>query len=138
MISDFIEERLDLMLAHPKNWGTAEAYELQVLLLLELRLYVDSSYESINSLRIIQDQYSEFLTSGFPNLGPRPLSAITEDTATIARSLDAFRQSISVTCHNFAHAEPEPTSPMAPQELGSDVDVKSGSIATMPREQKAA
>ena len=66
MISDFIEERLDLMLAHPKNWGTAEAYELQVLLLLEMRLHVDSAHENIDSLRAIQDQYVEFLTSAFP------------------------------------------------------------------------
>jgi hypothetical protein len=66
-------------------WGSCEAYELQVLLLLELRFF-PGHREKLTEL------YVAFLSPLYPDLGSRPLSALQRvDLGRIARILTAFR-----------------------------------------------
>ena len=136
-ILNFIDERLDLMLAHPQSWGGAEAFELQVLLLLELRQVVRADVEvsTQSSLRLLLDEYSAFLRPLFPELGPRPLSSELDDPSAIATPLGQFRESLA---HEPSIARVLPPPPPAPTDLGLDVLVGvEGEEAVMPRKAAA-
>lgn len=138
-ITSFIDERLDLMLAHPEHWGGAEAFESQVLLLLELREVVDAETEisSQSSLRQLLDGYVAFLRPLFPDLGPRPLSTIVNDLVPIATALGQFRAFLAEHTRqpNVGDAE---SPPPAPLDLGSDVVVDDDETkAVMPRKAAA-
>ena len=139
-ISNFVEERLDLMLAHPENWGSAESFELQVLLLLEIRKALDSPVQlsGQHSLRQLLDVYAGFLRPKFPDLGPRPLSAlIPEDLSAIAVALQQFREALSAAGDGEASAVDVSSSPPpAPERLGDDVRVDAVT-AGMPRKAAA-
>ncbi len=128
MPTDFVDERLDRMLERPKNWGAAEAFELQVLLLLEVRRNLEGGPGGQASLIAIHDDYAAFLKAQFPELGPRPLCSITPDVEVIADALKGFRASLTT---REAKALPGGI-PLAPESLGIDVDVRER-IATMPR-----
>lgn len=66
-------------------WGSCEAYELQVLLLLELRFF-PGGRQALTKL------YTAFLSPLYPELGARPLSVLQRvDLGRIARILTAFR-----------------------------------------------
>jgi len=87
---EFVNGRLDAMLTHPLNWGGAEAFELQVLLLLELREFLRNPNSPSSHL----ERYSAFLRASHSDLGPRPLSAVSDDIETIAQLLGQFRESL--------------------------------------------
>lgn len=90
-----LDERLDAMLnLRPKLWGSAEAYELQVLLLLELR-FTGILHPDAQNSSAMNERYSSFLRRSFTEACCRPLSAITDDFNLIARLLSAFRQSLA-------------------------------------------
>lgn len=74
------EARIDAMLAHPHYWGGAEAYELQLLLAMEFA-----------EERNVQQDYSVFLAGTRPEVGARPLSAVTSDLEEIASAMRDFR-----------------------------------------------
>jgi hypothetical protein len=130
VIAEFIDARLDEMLSHPLNWGGAEAFELQVLLLLELRQFLRGGSAPSPSLRTHLDAYSSFLRMRFPALGPRPLSAVSSDAEEIARHLEEFRASLSVPGEGPSVA----SAPPAPDSLGIDVEV----TAEEPTKPRAA
>jgi hypothetical protein len=136
-IADFIDARLDAMLAHPRQWGDPESFELLALLLLELRQVVLSAepVSQSQSLRSHLDTYSTFLRQRHPELGARPLSAISEDLELIARSLRDFQIATDAAQHAGAHAAS--LVPLAPKTLGSDVEVNNPT-PTKPREEEAA
>lgn len=80
-----LDRRLDIMLhLRPELWGSPEAYELQVLLLLELR-FVSSNASGIT------ERYSAFLRPSFPNIGCGMLSSLTDDFSVLSETLSAFR-----------------------------------------------
>ena len=70
-------------------WGGVEAYELQVLLLLEI-LHVHAGGLDLDVLSIAL-RYVDFLRPRHPELGPRPLSASGYTHEAIAAELRAFR-----------------------------------------------
>lgn len=127
-IAEFIDARLDAMLSHPLNWGGAEAFELQVLLLLELRQFLHSPSEPSSSLRAHLDQYTHFLRARRPDLGARPLSVVSDDHELIAQHLEAFRLAIRSVPATTPASEPLP----APESLGTDVEVTPDE-PTLPR-----
>ena len=129
-IIEFIESRLDAMLSHPLNWGGAEAYELQVLLLLELRQFARTPATTPSiSLRLHLDAYSKFLRLSRPELGPRPLSAVSDDVESIAQRMQEFSASLTPT------TIPSTIDfPAAPETLGEDVEV----VAYQPTKPRAA
>ncbi len=129
-IEEFIDGRLDAMLAHPEHWGDAEAFEMQVLLLLELRQFLRAPASPSQSLRMQTDLYSDFIRARYPEVGPRPLSAAGYEASSIAHCMEQFRTFSSTP----APAEPPPA---APDGLGLDVDVSQDNT-TMPRAQKEA
>lgn len=131
-IADYIEQRLDQMLARPLNWGGAEAFELQVLLLLELRDVLRAASVGSVSLRAHLDRYTTFLRTRRSDLGPRPLSAVTDDLELIARLLEEFRTLDGSLQHVRTSADPENDVPSAPTNLGLDVSVDPID-PTMPR-----
>jgi hypothetical protein len=90
-----LDGRLDAMLnIRPKLWGSPEAYELQVLLLLELR-FAGVLHPHAQNTRAINERYSTFLRRSFTEAGCRPLSSITDDFILIAQTLSAFRRSLA-------------------------------------------
>lgn len=101
-ILEFIDARLDAMLAHPLAWGGAESFELQVLLLLELRFFLDDPAAP----RSLTAAYSEFLRASRPDLGARPLSAATEDCEDIAKMLARFRAELARGARSAAKEPP--------------------------------
>lgn len=127
-VAEFLDARLDAMLAHPLNWGGAEAFELQVLLLLELRQFLRRPSAPAPSLRTHLDAYSSFLRGRWPDLGPRPLSAISDDVEVIAQGLDEFR----ATQDRSGSTTLSGPAPSAPEQLGTDVAV-TPDTSTKPR-----
>jgi hypothetical protein len=131
MLSEFVEQRLEDMLSHPEHWGGAEAYELQALLLLELRLLLSHQTSEAESLRTINDLYSAFVASEYPEVGARPLSATTSDFGQIARALRRFRDTL-VHSASFSSAQRGPSNAVTRRGLGLDVEVFKDSTM-MPR-----
>lgn len=128
-IAEFVDSRLDMMLAHPNNWGSTEAFELQVLLLLELQMVLRCADVPRDSLRILLDAYASFMRKQRPDLGPRPVSTVLpNDPATISRYLEEFRESLE----SKLLPEPEESIPTAPTDLGTDIPVDPSS-SKMPR-----
>lgn len=123
-ISDFIDQRLDSMLANPEFWGNAEAFELQVILLLEMKAALHAPRASQESLRWILDEYHAFLRARRPGAPPQPLSAVVgEDFGLIAGYLQGFREHLrSVAGPGDVNGEDEDV-PSAPPVLGVDVAV---------------
>lgn len=126
-IDEFINARLDVMLAHPLRWGGAEAFELQVLLLLELQRLLRDPASRHQGPREHVAEYTAFLQTAWEDLGPRPLSAVTSDLGEIARELSRFRAATSEP----DVASPDGPAPSAPEDLGRDVVV--GPDSSMPR-----
>jgi hypothetical protein len=77
-----LDDRISAMLDRPAIWGGPEAYELQLLLLIEIRY----------SLRRndLQTAYAKFLSEVYPLAGARPASATTNDLTFIASLLKQF------------------------------------------------
>jgi hypothetical protein len=123
-IPDFIEERLDSMLANPEFWGDAEAFELQVILLLEIRTALRTPRTPAESLRWILDQYYSFLRARRPDAPPQPLSAVVgEDFGLIAGHLQGFREHLSRIATDAEAGSESEDPPSAPPDLGVDVAV---------------
>lgn len=91
MYNNFINERLDSMLTNPTNWGCAEAFEAQVILLLEINEHSQLGLVGQKSIREFQNSYNEFMRTKIPDLGARPLCTIVEDVRKIASLLSEFR-----------------------------------------------
>lgn len=127
-IAEFIDSRLDAMLSHPLNWGGPEAFELQVLLLLELRQFLRTPSAPSPSLRTHLDTYTGFIRTRRPELGARPLSSVIGDAELIAQYLEEFRASLDVSRQSPSAA----SAPSAPENLGTDVEVTADE-PTMPR-----
>lgn len=86
---ELIDQRLDAMLMHaPEYWGSAEAYELQVLLLLELRY-------GPHEQAFFMQGYSTFLQERRPEVGCRSLAAVESNVGVIAETLHEFRSELS-------------------------------------------
>lgn len=91
-----IDARLNVMLTGPRPdlWAsTTEGFELQVLLLLELRFAETLGFDPDNGA-LLQERYSAFLRPRFPNKGCRPLSAVTNDFTVVRQALSAFRETL--------------------------------------------
>jgi hypothetical protein len=88
-IESFIETRIEMMLEHPRNWGGPEAFELQVLLLLEIRHSL--RLQRVRNMQNFLGDYSDFLRPRFPKVGNRPMSAICNDFESIAGALRGFQ-----------------------------------------------
>jgi hypothetical protein len=89
----YLDARLDGMLARPRAWGSPEAFELQVLLLLEVRQVVVREAQRTGAVR--DREYVQFLAERLPEHGCRALSATFSDHETIAEHLRAFRAWLS-------------------------------------------
>ncbi len=80
------------MLAHPEDWGGPEAYELQVLLLIEIEILLTEKLSEPDSLRLVLDRYSTFLRRELPARGARSLSTVIDDCARFSEYLAGFRR----------------------------------------------
>lgn len=136
MIDDFVKTRLDQMLTYPENWGGPEAYELQVLLLIEIEMLMANRLAEADSLRLVLDRYSMFLQKELPSLGARPLSTVIDDFEKLSEHLTRFRQSLDGVSHHDGTSLFEYVGPDAPEGLGSDVAVEPAQT-TMPRAKAA-
>jgi hypothetical protein len=83
-------ERLDAMLGAPPMWGSNEAVEMQVLLLLELRALALRPEASEASSDAVFELYTAFLRQRFPERGPAPLCEI--EGAPFQETLAEFRR----------------------------------------------
>lgn len=93
-IVTWVNERIEDMLAAPRMWGSDEAVELQVLLLLEIRTLALRPEELAANPRCILDAYAAYLTKMYPAKPNRPLSQIVETDhlgLTLAAAMRPFR-----------------------------------------------
>jgi hypothetical protein len=88
--SDWVDSRLEAMLAAPRMWGTSlESVELQVLTLLEARAFAqDPSRERRNPRRVLDD-YVRLLGDRFASQPPGPLHKLVEEDES--RFVEALR-----------------------------------------------
>lgn len=95
-MNELLDTTLDEMLDHPDTdhgfdhglWGSTESYELQVLLLLELRFFPHARNE-------LMQNYFMFFRPKFPDLGARPVSALRRVSAhDLAAHFRAFREDL--------------------------------------------
>lgn len=82
-------EYLDAMLGAPPMWGSNEAVEMQVLLLLELRALALHPEASEAAPDAVFRLYTAFLRRRFPDRGPAPLCEI--ESAPFRETLAEFR-----------------------------------------------
>lgn len=93
-IPKWVDQRIEDMLAAPRMWGSDEAVELQVLLLLEIRTLALRPEELAADPRCILDAYAAYLTKTYPAKPNRPLSQIVETDhlgLELAAALRPFR-----------------------------------------------
>lgn len=86
----FIKERLDSILARPEMWGSNEAMELQVLLLLDILAF---HRVRLCPARFVIDRYTKFIQS-HNLLSTKPLSQHFKDAKDITKLLGEFRDQI--------------------------------------------
>lgn len=95
----WIDKRTSDMLAAPRAWGSDEAIEMQVLLLLQFRaltLRPDFDHGDPGSL---VDDYMEYLTRAYPNHPHRPLHQIVQPDP-IGRNI---ANELGKIIHDFTH-----------------------------------
>lgn len=78
VIVTWVDQRMEDMLSAPRMWGSDEAIELQMLLLLELRTLALRPEELTANPRHILDAYAAFVAKIHPKTPNRPLSQIIE------------------------------------------------------------
>lgn len=97
--TELLDTRLDEMLGFPGKdcgldhglWGSCESYELQVILLLELRFF------PYDRERRLMDAYHSFFSRRFPEKGCRYLSGMrTLPVSELSRQLGDFRKHLEV------------------------------------------
>ena len=103
-----IETKLDQMLLQrrPAMWGGPEAFELQVLLLLDL-LYGAASPVSHRFHAFLQPRHGHYL-------GCRSLSSTTPDYDVLTTELKAFRAELRARHDSSLEAEDPPPAKQAP------------------------
>lgn len=70
----WIDERIKAMFESPRSWGSDEAIEMQVLLLLEMRAVAIGEDTPLD----VVETYNAYLTRTFPTKPNRPLFQIVE------------------------------------------------------------
>ena len=76
---DFIDTRIQSMLARPAAWGSAESIELQVLQLIEIRaLTLHPDTEPQRVFKLLQRAYERFIEDNLAGSGPEPLAVILQ------------------------------------------------------------
>lgn len=69
-IFNWVDDRIKQMLASPRAYGSDEAVEMQILLLLEMR-FVETKFDVVEA-------YKTYLNKTFPKKPNRPLHRIVE------------------------------------------------------------
>ncbi|MEZ4298913.1 MAG: hypothetical protein R3B70_28445 [Polyangiaceae bacterium] len=96
----WIEERTNDLLDTPRAWGSNEAVEMQVLLLLELRALVLQPERELENPRRILDTYIAYLNRTYPKQPNRPLFQIVEEDdlgRNLGRELGRFLDALGPT-----------------------------------------
>jgi hypothetical protein len=91
----FIDARLDSLIAKPSLWGGREGVELQILQLLEFRaLVLRPNADARQIFTQLRDAYARFVRKSIPNCPPAPLSALLDDDdlPQLVAFLSQFRQ----------------------------------------------
>ena len=88
----FIESRLQDISRAPKMWGSPEAIEFQVLLLLEL----EDALAGGTDPRVVLDGWYEVLRARFPGQPPAYGHQITDDADALVALLLEYRQSRAI------------------------------------------
>jgi hypothetical protein len=84
-IRSIVINRLEVMLDRPELWGGPEAYEYQVLTLLEML------YGSERNEWRLAEKWSAFVAKRDPDIGCRPMSGMTSSHVHISNMLRLFR-----------------------------------------------
>lgn len=89
----WLDERLAAILAAPPMWGSPDAVEAQVLLLLEMRAMVLQPAQTLAEPRGVLDAYIAHLVRRFPGQGSRPLhELLTDDDETYTKLAEELRR----------------------------------------------
>lgn len=94
----WVDQRLDAVLAAPPMWGSPEAVEMQVLLLLEMRALALRPEQELAEPRRILDTYLAYLARQFPRRVGAPLCELVapddEGCGRLAQELRGFIQAL--------------------------------------------
>jgi hypothetical protein len=94
ILVNWVDQRMDDMLATPRMWGSDEAIEMQALLLFEVRALAMRPEQEIANPGRIMDAYAAYLAQTYPAKPHRPLCQIVEPDdlgLTLAAELRKFR-----------------------------------------------
>jgi len=97
-IVSWVDQRMDDMLSAPRMWGSDEAVELQMLLLLELRALALRPEELTTDPRRILDAYAAYVAKTYPKTPNLPLSQIVATDhlgLELAAALRKFREQMA-------------------------------------------
>jgi hypothetical protein len=78
------------MLHTPKMWGGLEAFELQILLLIEIRLRLN--HMDLNIVEV----YSRFLNDLFPRTSSRPACCVVKTHEELVNCLRQFVEYLDI------------------------------------------
>jgi hypothetical protein len=95
MLIAWIDTRIENMLAAPRAWGSNEAIEMQVLLLLEMRALVLNPRELATPRRVF-DAYATYLSKTYPTMPHRPLFQIVETDHLGHALAEELRRAVNV------------------------------------------
>ena len=102
---DWVDSRLDELLTAPRMWGSTEAVEMQVLLLLEARWFSAGRGEP----RHVFDTYLRYMSERFPSGASQPLfqQLGPEDYVGLAEHLATFRSFLFPECRQEREPVPD-------------------------------
>lgn len=105
-ILHWVDERMSDMLAAPRAWGSDEAIEMQVLLLLQLRaLTLRPSFDDGDPGSLV-DAYMEYLSRTYPKHPHRPLHQIVETDSLGFNMASELKKVIQTFTQSIGRAEP--------------------------------
>jgi hypothetical protein len=98
LLVEWIDRRTREIVATPRMWGAAEAVEMQVLQLLEMRVFALRPELERENPRLVMDAYVAFLRDRFPTSAPAPLCSLVggaPDAALFRETLSDFQEFIA-------------------------------------------
>lgn len=121
-VLEWVDRRLDAMLARPRAWGGGEAVETQVLLLLQFRALLARPGASKVATHALES-YFEYLERSFPAAPHLPLHQIVGDDPTCEKL--AFQLQKVVTTFRAMY---EPENPFEHHRLAIRLEYRDGCI----------
>lgn len=109
-VASWVQQRLEMLLAAPRMWGSFEAVELQALTLFQLKAALVNPARERDNPRRVLDQYVHYLRERSPHHRGAPLHQVLgeEQESEFVRALAAFDEWLQPSLipeNPFEHSE---------------------------------